>query len=154
MLLPFKCSDYPEFAEVPEGEASDYEEDLKEEEEEEEEEDDDVEEEEEEEAEEEEVQEEQAEAQGTTSRAAKDDGLGPRRSIRKRSSPARLKPTVTNMGAESETIREIARAAGAKDGQVLAKALDAALADGRTETTSADMEKARKEVALEARMAA
>ena len=154
LLLPFKCSDYPEFAEVPEGEASDYEEDLKEEEEEEEEEDDDVEEEEEEEAEEEEVQEEQAEAQGTTSRAAKDDGLGPRRSIRKRSSPARLKPTVTNMGAESETIREIARAAGAKDGQVLAKALDAALADGRTETTSADMEKARKEVALEARMAA
>ncbi len=85
-----------------------------------------------------------------TTGAAKDDGLGPRRSIRKRSSPARLKPSVTNMGTDSETIHEIARAAGAKDGQVLAKALEAAMADGRTEATSDDLEKARKVVALEA----
>jgi hypothetical protein len=149
-----KCSDYPEFAEVPEGEASDFEEDLPEEEEEE---DDEVEEEEAAEdlpVEEEDEQQQQQEAEGKTSGAAKDDGLGLRRSIRKRSSPARLKPTVTNMGTDSETIREIARAAGAKDGQVLAKALEGAMADGRTEATSDDMDKARKDVALEARMSA
>lgn len=142
---------------MPEGEASDFEEDLPEEDEEDEEgeqegapdEDEDEEDE-----EEEEEQQQQQEAQGKPSGAAKDDGLGPRRSIRKRSSPARLKPTVTNMGADSETIREIARAAGAKDGQVLAKALEGALADGRTEATSDDMNKARKDVALEARMSA
>ena len=118
---------------MPEGEASDFEE-----EEEEEEEDDEVEEEEAAEdlpVEEEDEQQQQQEAEGKTSGAAKDDGLGLRRSIRKRSSPARLKPTVTNMGTDSETIREIARAAGAKDGQVLAKALEGAMADGRTEAT-------------------
>jgi len=157
-LLASCRSDYPEFAEVPEGEASDFEEDLPKEEEEEED-DDNVDDEEVEDLEEEEDEEEQQqveEPQGAskTSGAAKDDGLGPRRSIRKRSSPARLKPTVTNMGTDSETIREIARAAGAKDGQVLAKALEAAMADGRTEATSDDLEKARKVVALEARTSA
>ena len=157
-LLASCRSDYPEFAEVPEGEASDFEDDLPKEEEEEED-DDNVDDEEVEDLEEEEDEEEQQqveEPQGAskTSGAAKDDGLGPRRSIRKRSSPARLKPTVTNMGTDSETIREIARAAGAKDGQVLAKALEAAMADGRTEATSDDLEKARKVVALEARTSA
>lgn len=153
-LLASCRSDYPEFAEVPEGEASDFEEDLPKEEEEEEDDDnvddEEVEDLEEEEDDDEEEQEEEPQGASKTSGAAKDDGLGPRRSIRKRSSPARLKPTVTNMGTDSETIREIARAAGAKDGQVLAKALEAAMADGRTEATSDDLEKARKVVALEA----
>jgi hypothetical protein len=147
-------SDYPEFAEVPEGEASDFEEDLQEDEEEE----DDEEEEEQDEAEaeeeaaaEEDAQEEEQEEEAAAG-AAKDGSLGPRRSIRKRSSPARLKPSLTQMGSDSETIRDIARAAGAKDGQMLAKALEGALEQGRTEATSADMDKARKEIALEARM--
>ncbi len=157
-LLASCRSDYPEFAEVPEGEASDFEEDLPKEEEEEEDDDnvddEEVEDLEEEEDDDEEEQEEEPQGASKTSGAAKDDGLGPRRSIRKRSSPARLKPTVTNMGTDSETIREIARAAGAKDGRVLAKALEGAMADGRTEATSNDLEKARKDIALEARMSA